>query len=115
MARQGQLRIRQDLGTKNIQIEPLDFTGKNLNEMDSMLLGRDFLTWIWYKCESDSNKFVVPDLGEFSIGLDGPLTLISENIGSHETVLRKGLPLVSPEAHSGLNAGKKLKNVYEEL
>ena len=98
------------LDTRQIQIDPLDFTGKNLSEMDSLLLGRDFLTWIWYKCESDTPKFIVPDLGEFSVGIDGPLTLVSESIGSHETVLRKGLPTLSPEAHSGIQAGKKLKS-----
>jgi hypothetical protein len=98
------------LDTNNLQIEPLDFTGKNLSEMDAHLFGRDFLTWIWYKCESDTPKFTVPDLGEFTIGIDGPLVLVSESIGSHETVLRKGLPTLSPEAHSGIRAGKKLKS-----
>ena len=98
------------LETRNIGIKPLDFTGKDLSSDDDLLLGRDFLTWIWYKCESDTPKFIVPDLGEFSIGLDGPLILVSETSGAHETVIRKGLPTMSPEAHSGINSGKKLKS-----
>ncbi|MCM8524902.1 MAG: recombination-associated protein RdgC [Lentisphaeraceae bacterium] len=98
------------LETRNISIDPLDFTGKNLSEGDDLLLGRDFLTWIWYKCESDTPKFIVPDVGEFAIGLDGPLNLVSETSGAHETVVRKGLPTMSPEAHSGINSGKKLKS-----
>ena len=98
------------LETRNISIDPLDFTGKNLSQDDDLLLGRDFLTWLWYKCESDTPKFIVPDVGEFAIGLDGPLNLVSESSGAHETVVRKGLPTMSPEAHSGINSGKKLKS-----
>jgi len=105
----------QTLETRSIQIDPLDFTGNKLSQDDDLLLGRDFLTWIWYKCESDTPKFIVPDVGEFAIGLDGPLNLVSESSGAHETVVRKGLPTMSPEAHSGINSGKKLKSAKISL
>ncbi|MCH2204452.1 MAG: recombination-associated protein RdgC [Lentisphaerales bacterium] len=98
------------LETNSVQFDPIDFAGTNLNSGDELMLGRDFLTWIWYKVESDTPKFTVPDVGEFTVGIDGPLILCSENMGAHESVLRKGLPTLSPEAHQAIRAGKKLRS-----
>ncbi|MCM8535374.1 MAG: recombination-associated protein RdgC [Lentisphaeraceae bacterium] len=103
------------LETNTVQFDPIDFAGTQLNAADELMLGRDFLTWIWYKVEADSAKFTVPDLGEFTVGIDGPLVLVSENIGSHESVLRKGLPTLSPEAHQAIRSGKKLRSARVSL
>jgi hypothetical protein len=103
------------LDTNNVQFDPIDFANTSLNSGDELMLGRDFLTWIWYKVESDTPKFTVPDLGEFTVGIDGPLTLVSENMGAHESVLRKGLPTLSPEAHQAIRAGKKLRSARISL
>jgi len=96
------------LKTKNLDIEPVEFTREDKYSDGQLLLGRDFLTWIWCKCESENPKFIVPDLGEFAIAIDGPLNLKSDTLGSKETVLRKGLPTLSAEAHYAVKSGKKL-------
>ena len=93
------------------QVDLLDFTGKGImDEGTEKFLGRDFLVWLWFLTEQEESKFIVPDLGEFELGIDGPLTLVAENFGAFESVLRKGLPTKSPEAHMALQAGKKLKS-----
>jgi len=98
------------LNADRVEIDPLDFSGKNFSKDEELNLGRDFLTWMWFMCEAEDGKFIVPDLGEFCLGIDGPLSLVAENMGAHESVLRKGLPTLSPEAHSALRSGKKLKS-----
>ncbi|NQZ59511.1 MAG: recombination-associated protein RdgC [Lentisphaeraceae bacterium] len=98
------------LNTERVEMDPLDFSGKGFSKDEELNMGRDFLTWMWFLCEAEDGKFTVPDLGEFCIGLDGPLSLVAENMGAHESVLRKGLPTLSPEAHQALCSGKKLKS-----
>ena len=86
-----------------------------MDEGTEKFLGRDFLNWLWYFTEQEESKFIVPDLGEFEVGIDGPLALVAENFGAFESVLRKGLPTKSPEAHMALQAGKKLKSAQVML
>lgn len=103
------LMSRELLG-QNASIDVLDFCGKNLADDEEHILGRDFLTWIWYLVEQEGAAFTVPDVGEFEIAIDGPLALQAENIGAYESILRKGIPTQSPEAQIALQAGKKLKS-----
>ena len=67
-------------------------------------------TWIWYLSEENEGALTVPHLGEFNIGIDGPLQLAAETVGAFESVIRKGSPLISPEAQTALLAGKKLRS-----
>jgi hypothetical protein len=71
-------------------------------------LGRDFLTWLWYFSEACGGTADVDGFGTFAVALEGPLTFAAEGRGAHETVLRKGSPLISAEAKTALTAGKKL-------
>ena len=71
--------------------------------------GRDFLTWLWYLSEYEEAEFTVPDLGVFAFSVDGPLNFITELNGARESVVKKGIPTLSPEADSALKDGKKLK------
>jgi len=57
-------------------------------------------------CEDDMASL---DAGEFSVMIEGPLSFVFEGNGAHETVLRKGMPVVSAEAKTALTCGKKLK------
>jgi hypothetical protein len=72
-------------------------------------VGHDFLTWFWFVAEARRGLVKLPDLGEFGLLLEGPLTFVMEGGGAHEIVLRKGEPRVSAEAKAALLAGKKLK------
>ncbi len=100
--------------TNSLNIKSLSFTHR-VTDTEETYLGRDFLTWLWYRSEAVSNKFVVPDLGEFSFGIDGPLTLVAEEGNVQEAVLRKGLPTVSAEAFTGIMNGKKLRSAKVSL
>jgi hypothetical protein len=72
-------------------------------------LGHDFLTWLWYFWEHDGGQFRLDGDDPFGLMLEDPLMFVMEGDGAHETVLRKGMPLLSTEAKSALVAGKKLK------
>lgn len=72
-------------------------------------VGHDFLTWFWFLAEARRGLVKLPELGEFGLLVEGPLTFVMEGGGAHEMVLRKGEPRVSAEAKAALLAGKKLK------
>jgi len=71
-------------------------------------LGQDFLTWLWFYSEARGGAL---DVGRdrWAVGIEGPLLFVLEGEGAHETILRKGTPLVSVEAKTALMGGKKLR------
>ena len=73
-------------------------------------LGLDFFTWLWHFWETSGGNFEVPGSERpFGVMLEGPLTFFMEGDGAHETVLKKGMPLVAVEAKAALVGGKKLR------
>ena len=72
-------------------------------------VGQDFLTWLCFLSEERGGIVKIRDLGEFGVMLEGPVTFVMEGQGAHETVLRKGMPLLSPESKTCLQSGKKLR------
>ena len=71
-------------------------------------LGREFLTWLWYKCEAEKGQFVLPRIGQVGVFFDDLLVLESESTGSREDILKRGTPSHSGEAKTGLLLGKKV-------
>ncbi|MEN9360526.1 MAG: hypothetical protein RL095_2061 [Verrucomicrobiota bacterium] len=100
--------VAEVLATSGEQLDPIQLV-EGFEDGTERWMGRDFLTWVWFMAEQDGGKFTVPDLGEFAVGVDGPLTLAAEGEGSHESVLRKGVPTGAPEAAAALASGKKLR------
>ena len=82
-----------------LRLSPLD--------NNELVLGREFLTWLWYHQE-ESAGMVDTGEGQFAYLLDGPLTFAGEGAGALESSVRKGLPTHSKEAKSALDTGKKL-------
>lgn len=72
-------------------------------------LGQNFLTWLWQYQEERKGELPPSKLGEFSLLIDGPLTLVAEGQGAFETTIRKGVPTIAAEAKASLLVGKKLK------
>ena len=77
-------------------------------------IGMDFLTWLWFFWETTNGSFRMDN----SVGtppmafmLEGPAIFFLEGDGAHETALRKGMPLISREAKTVLECGKKLRKV----
>lgn len=71
--------------------------------------GRQFLTWLWFCSEEREGRGADPEGGEFAFALDGPLVFQREGEGAHETLVRRGAPLLSAEAKTCLLAGKTLR------
>jgi hypothetical protein len=87
---------------------PVSFSPDCPDEEADGNVGREFLTWLWYFAEKRGGLIEIPE-GEFGVMIEGPLMFVMEGQGAHETVLRKGMPLLSSEAKSALLAGKKLR------
>ena len=88
-------------------LDPTSFSPELENELASDSLGQDFLTWLWFHSEAGGG-LVDTDRGQFAVAIQGPLAFVLEGEGAHETLLRKGSPLVSSEAKTALLSGKKL-------
>jgi hypothetical protein len=74
-------------------------------------VGQNFLTWLWHFLDQRNGLLPKTQLGEFSMMLDGPLVLVADGPGAHESAIRKGAPLASAEAKAALNVGKKVSRV----
>lgn len=72
------------------------------------VLGREFLTWLWFNADSHNGMVSLADGRDLGILLEGPLTFVNEGNGAFYTTLRKGEPESSMEAKTSLLAGKKL-------
>ena len=79
--------------------------------------GRDFLTWLWFFSETKLGRIKHPEFGEFTMALEGPLTLAfspgkskdPELGGAGESTVKRGNPLTSAEVKAALASGKKLR------
>ena len=95
-------------------LPPTSFSPEYDDDTAETQVGRDFLTWLWYFSEACGGLDTLDD-GEFAVMIEGPLSFIFEGNGAHETVLRKGMPIVSAEAKTALTSGKKLKRAKVTL
>lgn len=88
-------------------LAPTSFSDELEDTLAGDSLGQDFLTWLWFYSEVKGGM-VNTDRGRFAAAIDGPLTFVLEAEGAHVTQLRRGAPMVSAEAKTALQAGKKL-------
>jgi hypothetical protein len=77
---------------------------------EQAFLGKDFLTWLWFRCEAEGGEF---DLGgrdgRTAVMVEDALSLVSVDEDGSVMTLRKGSPAVRPEAASALAAGMTLR------
>ena len=70
-------------------------------------LGREFLTWLWFRCEMDGGTF---ELGreqeEVGVVFNDYVSLISDGDDREESIVKKGSPHRSAEARTALLVGK---------
>jgi len=94
----------RDIHPESFSPDPLVAPDENVH------LGMDFLTWLWWRWETEGGTFHREKGGAaYGMMLEGPLTFFREGKGAHETLLRKGSPLDSREAGIALLSGKRLK------
>lgn len=99
------------------QLDPTCFTNNPEITKTPNEIGMDFLMWLWHYYEERGGLFhIEPEGPEYAILLEGPATFFySDAAGAFEASLRHGLPLVSTEAKSAIDAGKKLRSVHLTL
>ena len=91
-------------------VELINFTpNEAIGIPPEVTLGTEFLTWLFYRweCEEATFKFEGDLCG---LMFEGPLMFTGDKApGCHETVLRNGTPLDTPEFGIALWNGKKLR------
>ena len=91
-------------------VEAVNLTpNEQVEAVPEITLGTEFLTWLFYRWEREEATF---DFDGERCGLmfEGPLLFSGEKApGCHETVLRNGTPLDTPEFGIALWNGKKLR------
>jgi hypothetical protein len=71
-------------------------------------LGREFLTWLWFKSEEQGGTLDLGEMGEVEIGLDDRVTLRSDEDQTPETVTCLGESAGFREARFALTEEKKV-------
>ncbi len=69
-------------------------------------IGRDFLTWLWFKSETGEGSFRLDKAGDVEVWFDGPVTLQSEGSAGAEKVVCSNEAL--SEARFALTEGRKV-------
>lgn len=72
-------------------------------------LGEEFLTWLWFRWETEGGEFALPGGRVVGLVLDDLLTFAASSNDDTEQTLRHGLPTRTPEARTGLRQGRRLR------
>lgn len=82
---------------------------------DLSFLGRDFLTWLWFKSEERGGSVMVPNVGDAEVLFVRKLILESGEGPYSETVSCQGMHSNLTEGKSALRRGKKIKEARLKL
>ncbi|RDB35104.1 hypothetical protein [Spirobacillus cienkowskii] len=69
-------------------------------------LGKEFLTWLWFKSETQNHKLNIGKFGTFHLYIDDKIVLSSTSGSVRENCLKGGTPAYAHEAGSALETGK---------
>lgn len=96
-------------GVNQNDLGPTSFTDdESVSPPEACDLGLEFLTWMWYYWEKETDTFETSRGEHFRFMLDGPVSFFNEGKGAHSVVLRNGLPLQSREAGAAMLCGKRV-------
>jgi hypothetical protein len=76
--------------------------------IDPLTIGREFLTWLWFKSEERNGRVLIPGAGESEISFIRRLVLESGDGEYAETVVCQGLHADLKEGKEALRQGKKI-------
>ena len=82
---------------------------------ETEFLGRDFLTWLWFKSETEGGLFDLGDNGRVELWIDGRITLRSDTDDRMETITCTGENPLLKEARYGLSKDKKITQAHMKL
>ncbi|MDI9550973.1 MAG: hypothetical protein WC201_04945 [Bacilli bacterium] len=80
-----------------------------INRKDLSFLGREFLTWLWYKSEERNGAVMIPGEGDVELVFLRRIVLVSGEGEYSETVSCSGLHADLSEGKAALKAGKKVR------
>ena len=86
-----------------------------LGEMTDMVLGQEFLTWLWYKSESQGGNFKSQDGEPFTLYLEQRVSVTGGAGDTKETTSVSGLLSELREAKTGLAMGKKVSKALVRI
>jgi len=72
-------------------------------------LGEEFLTWLWFRWETEGGEFTLSGGRVVGIALDDFLTFAALTEDETEQTLRRGLPTRTAEARTALRQGHRLR------
>jgi hypothetical protein len=72
-------------------------------------LGEEFLTWLWFRWETQGGEFTLPGGRVVGIAIDDFLTFAAPSDDETEQTLRHGLPTRTEEARTGLRQGRRVR------
>jgi len=76
--------------------------------IDPLTIGREFLTWLWFKSEERNGRVLIPGAGESEISFIRRLVLESGDGEYAETIVCQGLHADLKEGKEALRQGKKI-------
>lgn len=76
--------------------------------VDPLTIGREFLTWLWFKSEERNGTVLIPDAGECEVIFLRRLVLESGDGEYAETVVCQGMHADLKEGKEALRQGKKI-------
>lgn len=86
-----------------------------LQAVDRTSMGREFLTWLWFKSEERNGSVYVPGTGDVELILVRRLVLESGDGEYAETVVCQGMHADLKEGREALRQGKKIKEARIKL
>ncbi|HEU4418602.1 MAG TPA: hypothetical protein VFT55_06660, partial [Planctomycetota bacterium] len=72
-------------------------------------LGEEFLTWVWFRWETDGGEFTLSGGRVVGVALDDFLAFAAPSEDETEQTLRRGLPTRTAQARTALRQGHRLK------
>lgn len=72
-------------------------------------LGEEFLTWLWFRWETDGGEFTLSGGRVVGVALDDFLSFAAPSDDETEQTLRRGLPTRTAEARTALRQGHRLR------
>lgn len=81
----------------------------------NLIIGQDFLTWLWFRSEQDRGQWRTQDGTPFGLTFEGRVMVQSGEGESLETTICSGPGAELPEARTGLARGKKVQQAKLRL
>lgn len=72
------------------------------------MLGREFLTWLWFASERGHGRMVLPEVGELTVALTRRLVLDAPGVAPDGNTIAADAPGEAEEARTSLRLGKQV-------